>query len=530
MARQAPTKEEARHTPRSIATSDDEGCPPSSMVQTDGLTQSGRLWVSGSEWVDTEYVHTSEYTEGPTHSDDPEPKVSDDTQGEVSSGTSQEHSQEVTDQLTDCPTEFEAAETYQFASAIEVGMNLQEIAEHNSKVYDIFGNNPMLEEEIFTGLEVIPDDAFRIQHQRFIVTWARSNFDKTKLSEHLSAIISKQTKKKPKIIVAREKHKDGSFHMHAGIDCGKAFQSRRSSIFNFEGRHPNIRKVIGLIHWANVLCYLGKEDKANRPSQAVLDAALCWNAPSAAAALLSGAYKGDPCKIGAAWEMRPMPELPPLPESQKPWYQKVLKPVLDKPDAPRTNRTWMWFCDLVGNTDKSYTCHHWFRRWTAGERHVMTDQMAHGDTRSWIMTLSDACKEGWSGHAVLIDLPRAFEKNDTLLYQCLELAANGHGQHSKYRGARFDLPRNPIIIVMANWWPRTDGTGSADRWELYEITNDPVPYSARGMNLNEARALRDERFDARTVEALERKARLAEEAGVPIRVVDRSRNVTIRRN
>ena len=41
-------------------------------------------------------------------------------------------------------------------------------------------------------------------------------------------------------IVAREQHCDGNNHIHAFVDFGRTFRSRRSDIFDVGGCHPNI--------------------------------------------------------------------------------------------------------------------------------------------------------------------------------------------------------------------------------------------------------------------------------------------------
>ncbi|QCW23623.1 MAG: replication-associated protein [Genomoviridae sp.] len=41
-------------------------------------------------------------------------------------------------------------------------------------------------------------------------------------------------------IVAREAHADGGTHLHAFVDFGRKFRSRRADIFDVDGRHPNV--------------------------------------------------------------------------------------------------------------------------------------------------------------------------------------------------------------------------------------------------------------------------------------------------
>lgn len=46
-------------------------------------------------------------------------------------------------------------------------------------------------------------------------------------------------------IVARESHADLGLHLHCFVDFGRKFRSRRTDIFDVEGRHPNIQSSRG---------------------------------------------------------------------------------------------------------------------------------------------------------------------------------------------------------------------------------------------------------------------------------------------
>lgn len=41
-------------------------------------------------------------------------------------------------------------------------------------------------------------------------------------------------------IIGRENHEDGGVHLHAFVDFGRKFRSRRTDIFDVDGRHPNV--------------------------------------------------------------------------------------------------------------------------------------------------------------------------------------------------------------------------------------------------------------------------------------------------
>ncbi|AIF34803.1 replication-associated protein [Sewage-associated circular DNA virus-13] len=324
---------------------------------------------------------------------------------------------------------------------------------------------------------------FRLNNQRLLCTYAKSDLSKKKLKEFF---VSKSPKTSPKVKIARESHKDGSKHMHVLVDFGKRFDSTNRRVFDFEGRHPNIRRVESMIHWANLLCYLGKEDKKCRPSASVLAAAKCWNAKTPVEAILSGAYK-DPIRSLAVFRQRPSARefICNMTEPEAPWYQDIVKPLIE---ANSDHRSWYWFCDKVGNSWKSYTCKYLLQ--TMREDFRATKLTANVD--SFAMKLGNWQQEGWSGKILFVDLARG-KANTNTIYECLELTSDGWGDTGKYEGKSFILDSSPIVVVLANWWPRIAAdTGSLDRWKLFEITNEPIRGSARCMNLN---IVRTERTD-----------------------------------
>lgn len=46
-------------------------------------------------------------------------------------------------------------------------------------------------------------------------------------------------------IIGREHHEDGGIHLHVFVDFGRKFRSRKASIFDVDGVHPNISKSYG---------------------------------------------------------------------------------------------------------------------------------------------------------------------------------------------------------------------------------------------------------------------------------------------
>lgn len=72
-------------------------------------------------------------------------------------------------------------------------------------------------------------------HARYaLLTYPQCDgLDPFQVSDHLSSLGGE-------CIVAREDHRDGGSHLHAFVDFGKPFRSRRTDVFDVGGYHPNI--------------------------------------------------------------------------------------------------------------------------------------------------------------------------------------------------------------------------------------------------------------------------------------------------
>lgn len=76
--------------------------------------------------------------------------------------------------------------------------------------------------------------AFVINARYILLTYAQSaGLDEWSVSNHLSTLGAE-------CIIGREDHADGGTHLHAFVDFGKKFRSRRADIFDVDGCHPNV--------------------------------------------------------------------------------------------------------------------------------------------------------------------------------------------------------------------------------------------------------------------------------------------------
>lgn len=75
---------------------------------------------------------------------------------------------------------------------------------------------------------------FHCNARYFLLTYPQcGDLDPWAVSNHLGEL-------RGECIVAREAHADGGTHLHAFVDFGRKFRSRRTSIFDVGDHHPNV--------------------------------------------------------------------------------------------------------------------------------------------------------------------------------------------------------------------------------------------------------------------------------------------------
>lgn len=76
--------------------------------------------------------------------------------------------------------------------------------------------------------------AFICNARYFLVTYAQcGSLDPWAVNDHFATLGGE-------CIIGREDHADGGTHLHAFVDFGRKFRSRRARIFDVSGFHPNI--------------------------------------------------------------------------------------------------------------------------------------------------------------------------------------------------------------------------------------------------------------------------------------------------
>lgn len=77
---------------------------------------------------------------------------------------------------------------------------------------------------------------FILNARYFLITYPQcGSLDEWAVNDHLGFLGAE-------CIIGREVHADGGTHLHAFVDFGRKFRSRRASIFDVDGHHPNIER------------------------------------------------------------------------------------------------------------------------------------------------------------------------------------------------------------------------------------------------------------------------------------------------
>lgn len=81
--------------------------------------------------------------------------------------------------------------------------------------------------------------AFNFNARYALLTYAQCGaLDPWEVNNHLAELGAE-------CIIAREEHADGGTHLHAFVDFGRKFRTRRSDVFDVGGCHPNISPSYG---------------------------------------------------------------------------------------------------------------------------------------------------------------------------------------------------------------------------------------------------------------------------------------------
>lgn len=146
---------------------------------------------------------------------------------------------------------------------------------------------------------------------------------------------------------------------------------------------------------------------------------------------------------------------------------KIADTFLKHPD--NMERTVYWFGETVGGTGKTMVSDYLERKYPMNV--IIEDgKTEYGPMYGVIKNINS--RNGAAGtYIFIINLPQSYNDTDKF-YAFIENIKDGRLKSSKYGGGLVVLKHKPLIIVMANTFPRANKSLSVDRLETYEITPD----------------------------------------------------------
>jgi hypothetical protein len=270
---------------------------------------------------------------------------------------------------------------------------------------------------------------------------------------------------------ALEYHKDGIPHFHVTVSYDKPIQTASSRFFDvtIDGTvfHPYIVRVKGYLDFNRLCQYISKEDKVIQAKESMDRSRILkqiWSADSVAEAwaLVGGFQSGlSVNEIKTLWEDKGAKEIKnnfELPNFG--WYKTIFE-IIKKETTE--HREVHWFCEKVGNLGKSALSYH------LGFNKKASIIKCVGRMADFTQCIKNEIKMGWDFKVLILDIPRNYKDRNTI-YEALECIKDGVITCTKYNSETIWLPRKPVVIVTANWWPQFTKM-SIDRWKCYSIDN-----------------------------------------------------------
>jgi hypothetical protein len=303
--------------------------------------------------------------------------------------------------------------------------------------------------------------------------------------------------------IVNEIGKSGHKHTHALVEYQIAFTSALARVFDYEGLHPEIKKVSEKLHWENTVKYHTKEcvpftniknikseiekiDKENKELKCKCCSmkdnklkGLCencleedakkqdfgvndiWQYDSVSEALMAKASDLNIRKIShivAAMKLKPKTYGPEPKVIWRPWQEELYNEI--KPKCTN-DRSIIWYYDELGSSGKTVFAKHM----TMYHKALIS---THANAYHIATTLQKKIEEGNPVNIVIINLSR--QQSDHSIYQGLEMLKDGMVTSQKYVGETmiFDSPH---VIVFSNFLPNKDHC-SLDRWDIRTLSDD----------------------------------------------------------
>lgn len=319
---------------------------------------------------------------------------------------------------------------------------------------------------------------FNLNNQRVMLTYP-THLNK---QEYIDWFHSKCCQRKICFIrLAHENGENGDYqHTHVLVEWEKAYKTSNCRFFDYNGLHPNIKKLLNKKAFEDATYYIAKEDKENADLKRQYPdwVGMVQNCDSLEKAINMNMERfSDIGGITAIYKMKKREPKPWNFVPEEGWQTATVDLNEKEPDE----RAIIWLYDENGNTGKSSVAR--FIKQSFGNRWLVGSDF--GTVNDAATIVRGALEHGWEEHGVIIDLPRSAENHERM-YTYLEAIKNGNITATKYMGECLYFNR-PHVVVMANFLPQIDCM-SKDRWEIYEITSRK---DSRKLTLSEVYAKRE---------------------------------------
>ena len=79
---------------------------------------------------------------------------------------------------------------------------------------------------------------YRLQAKQVFLTYPKCEATKEELADHLGSL-----RETTRLVVAEEKHADGTPHLHAYVNYVKKLDTTNPRFFDYKDNHPNVQKA-----------------------------------------------------------------------------------------------------------------------------------------------------------------------------------------------------------------------------------------------------------------------------------------------
>lgn len=354
---------------------------------------------------------------------------------------------------------------------------------------------------------------FRIKSMRLLLTY-KTHLNKENYIAHFEKKLKESLKipnNEPVYEICRLGHENGDpsepyEHTHVVMTLTKCIETTNARYFDYNEIHPNIKAISKKTEVPRVLKYIAKEDPANADLLVIKRTSKksennseeeestaekikgIWACDTLQEALLKYSMDlRDAMSIKMIYEHREQKiemddnDIPTLK-----WQTDLMDELKDRARTIKDKRKIIWYYDQKGATGKSQLARALFI--TEKKKWFIADDL--GTASDAATNISHALDSGWTGHAMIVDLPRQ-AKNHNRVYTYLESIKNGKITSQKYVGKTrvFDIPH---VVVFANWLPKVDKL-SHDRWDIRELITTETEPEVIKLTVNEAREKSDEK-------------------------------------